>query len=166
VSLIEITGTTGIGPYNIYVCDTTLSYCELISGSTTIPPSVYYLPSGVFLGVTSLVLKIVDTSSGCEVFKLYQCPSPTQTPTQTPTPTITPTITPTQSETPTPTPTITPTNTETPTPTPTVTQTITPTQSETPTPTPTQTQPQDNKIFQGGDNFIFMSGDYYIFQLQ
>ena len=90
MSLVEITGTTGIGPYNIYVCDPTLSYCELITGTTTIPPTVYYIPSGMFISVPSLVIKIVDTSSGCETFKLFQCPSPTPTPTQTPTPTLTP----------------------------------------------------------------------------
>ena len=39
------------------------------------------------------IIKIVDTSTNCEFFQLYNCPSPTPTTTQTPT--VTPTTTPT-----------------------------------------------------------------------
>jgi hypothetical protein len=106
MQLIEITGATGTGPYDVYLCDITLTYCFLISGSTTIPPTVSFeLPSSLpnpfpppanisFTGVDSVIVKIVDTSSGCETFNLYGCqPSPTPTPTMTPTPTPTPTST-------------------------------------------------------------------------
>lgn len=89
---IEITGATGTPPYDVYICDTTLTYCYLISGGTTIPPTVEYTLSGLFEGVTPIIIKIID-SQGCEFFQLYNCPtSPTPTPTNTPTPT--PTTTP------------------------------------------------------------------------
>ncbi len=103
---IEITGATGTGPYDVYLCDITLTYCFLISGSTTIPPTVSFeLPSSLpnpfpppanisFTGADSVIVKLVDTSSGCEKFIYYGCPvSPTPTPTMTPTPTPTPTST-------------------------------------------------------------------------
>jgi hypothetical protein len=106
MQIIEITGATGTGPYDIYLCDITLTYCFLISGSTIIPPTVSFeLPSSLpnpfpppanisFDGAESVIVKLVDTSSGCEKFIYYGCPvSPTPTPTMTPTPTPTPTST-------------------------------------------------------------------------
>ena len=101
--LIEISGVTnGTGPYDVYLCDITLTYCFLISGSTTIPPSVYFElpqtftnplppPTTITFGdVSSLVIKIVDLGSGCEKFIPYYCSPPTPTPTITPSPTTTP----------------------------------------------------------------------------
>lgn len=86
---VEITGVTGTGPYNIYLCDPYFSYCELISGSTIIPPTITFVLEGVFLGLTSFIIKLVD-SNGCEIFHPYSCPvTPTPTPTNTPTPTPT-----------------------------------------------------------------------------
>lgn len=85
---IEITGATGIGPYDVYLCDITLNYCFLISGSTTIPPTVsFVLPKTftnplppptniVFGGTDSLIIKLVDLGSGCEKFIPYYCSSP------------------------------------------------------------------------------------------
>jgi len=90
--IIEITGATGTPPYDVYICDTTLTYCYLISGGTTIPPTVEYTLSGLFEGTTPIIIKIID-SQGCEFFQLYNCStSPTPTPSNTPTPT--PTTTP------------------------------------------------------------------------
>lgn len=103
MQIIEITGTTGTGPYDIYLCDITLTYCFLISGSTSIPPTVTFeLPSSLtnpypppatisFEGASSVIIKLVDLSDGCEKFILYDCNYPSPTPTQTPTPTPTPT---------------------------------------------------------------------------
>jgi hypothetical protein len=99
---IEITGATGTGPYDVYICDITLTYCFLISGSTTIPPNVYFqlpttltnpypLPTTITFGdATSVVVKLVDLGTGCEKFIPYFCPSATPTPTVTQTPTQTP----------------------------------------------------------------------------
>ena len=88
---IEITGTTGMGPYDIYLCDTTLSYCYLVTGSTNIPPSYTFELTPLFAGSSAVIVKIVDTSSGCEDFNIYTCFTPTPSPTPPPTPTPTPT---------------------------------------------------------------------------
>lgn len=90
IQTISITGATGIGPYDIYLCNTTLSYCYMISGSTTLPITFNTPP--IFSGSTSLIVKIVDLIDGCETFQLYSCncPTPTPTPSFTPTPTQAP----------------------------------------------------------------------------
>ena len=55
---IQITGATGVGPYNVYLCDITLNNCILISGATSIPPSVnFYLPP-IFAGAEQVIVKI------------------------------------------------------------------------------------------------------------
>ena len=144
MNTIEITGATGTPPYSVYVCDTTLTYCYVVTGSTTIPPTfIFDVPPPLDV-VSSLIVKVID-ANGCETFELYSCPpTPTPTPTNTPTPTITPSQTITSTPTPTITPTITPTSTDPPptptvTPTVSVTPTVTPTVTTTPTITPTVT---------------------------
>lgn len=88
---IDITGVTGTAPYSIYVCDVTVSYCYLITGSTTIPPTFTFDVPPPLEGVNTIIVKIID-SKGCEVFEPYSCPpTPTPTPTVTPTPSSTPT---------------------------------------------------------------------------
>lgn len=83
---IEITGFSGTYPFDVYVCDVTLSYCYLTnSGVNTIPITIY--PPIELAYVSSLVVKIVD-SLNCEYFQPYVCVTPT------PTPSITPTVTP------------------------------------------------------------------------
>lgn len=91
ITTIDITGSTGISPYQIYVCDITNTYCYLVTGSTSIPPTFTFVVPSPLLGVNELLVKIID-SNGCEDFNLYSCPpTPTPTPTVTPTPTPTPT---------------------------------------------------------------------------
>lgn len=88
---IEITGATGTPPYSVYVCDSTFTYCYLVTGSTIIPPTfIFDVPSPLDVA-SSVIVKIVD-ANGCETFEPYSCP-PTPTPTQTvtPTPSSTPT---------------------------------------------------------------------------
>lgn len=88
---IEITGATGTGPYDVYVCDTTLTYCELIGSGVTIPPNFIYDLTYPLDNVNSIIIKLID-SNDCEILQLYNCittPSPTPTPTPTPTPIIT-----------------------------------------------------------------------------
>lgn len=84
---IEITNVTGSGVYDIYVCDLTLTYCQTIATSVSIPPNYTFVLTGVLSGVSSIIVKIVDVNTGCEKFIPYYCPSPTptQTPSQTPT---------------------------------------------------------------------------------
>lgn len=88
---ISITGVTGTPPYSISVCDSTYTYCYLVTGSTTIPPTFTFDVPSPLDGVNNLIVKITD-STGCEYFEPYSCPpTPTPTPTLTPTPTPTPT---------------------------------------------------------------------------
>lgn len=86
---IEITGATGTGPYDVYVCDSTLTYCASAGVGVNIPPNFLYTLVYPLDSVSSVIVKLID-SNGCEFFQLYSCPSPTptMTPTMTPTPTI------------------------------------------------------------------------------
>lgn len=88
---IEITGSTGVSPYSIYVCDITNTYCYLVTGSTSIPPSYIFDVPPPLDEVSSLLVKIVD-SNGCEDFVSYVCPTITPSP-PVPTPTPSPIIT-------------------------------------------------------------------------
>jgi hypothetical protein len=88
---ISITGVTGTPPYSITVCDTSLVYCYLITGSTTIPPTFTFDVPPPLDVADSVIVKVMD-SNGCELFYPYSCPpTPTPTPSYTPTPTPTPT---------------------------------------------------------------------------
>lgn len=90
---VSITGVTGTPPYSITVCDTTLVYCYLITGSTTIPPTFTFDVPAPLDVADSVIVKVTD-SNGCTIFLPYSCPpTPTPTPTLTPTPSSTPTST-------------------------------------------------------------------------
>jgi len=55
---ISITGVTGTSPYSITVCDVTLMYCYLITGSTTIPPTfIFDVPSPLDVAESVIVKK-------------------------------------------------------------------------------------------------------------
>jgi hypothetical protein len=60
---ITVSVATGQPPYNVYLCDTTLSYCVLISGSTLIPPDVVFTLPTIFQNTNSVVVKIIDIYS-------------------------------------------------------------------------------------------------------
>jgi len=122
--IIDITGvTSGTSPYDIYLCDWTLTSCFYVSGVTSIPPTIHIDSDNYFPNLDLLQIKIID-GAGCVFIEPQPCtviPTPTPTATPTPTPTATPTPTPTATPTPTPTASPTPTPTATPTPTPTAT---------------------------------------------
>jgi len=79
---IQITAATGTPPYDVYICDITLTTCLLISGGTTIPPTIDYTLSGIFENVNPVIIKIVD-SDGCEYFEILECTTTTTTSTST-----------------------------------------------------------------------------------
>lgn len=88
---ITISGVTGTPPYSVSVCDLTLTYCYLVTGSTTISPSyTFFVPSPLDVANT-IFIKLID-SGGCNLIYPYSCP-PTPTPTSSITPTPTPTPT-------------------------------------------------------------------------
>ena len=69
---ISISGTTGTSPYDVYVCDTTDTYCYLVSGSTSIPPTFIFDVPPPLDDTNSLLLKLID-SNLCEIFHYYEC---------------------------------------------------------------------------------------------
>jgi hypothetical protein len=71
-NVIQITSISGNSPYDIYVCDITLTYCYLVSGSTTITTPYQFIVPSPLNNVTSLILKIID-SLGCEKFVYLTC---------------------------------------------------------------------------------------------
>jgi len=71
-NIIQINSISGNSPYDIYVCDITLTYCYLVSGSTIITTPYQFVVPSPLDNVTSLILKIVD-SLGCEKFVLLTC---------------------------------------------------------------------------------------------
>ena len=93
MQVINITSLSGTAPYDVYVCDVTITYCYLVASGVSTVPQVIDLPP--FLsGVESIIVKVID-STGCNEFHLVPCsqpsPSNTLTPSVTPTPTVTPT---------------------------------------------------------------------------
>jgi hypothetical protein len=71
-NIIQINSISGNSPYDIYVCDVTLTYCFLVSGSTTITTPYQFVVPPPLDNVVSLILKIVD-SLGCEKILLLSC---------------------------------------------------------------------------------------------
>ena len=91
MQVVEITSLTGHSPYNISICDVTLTYCYVVAtGVVSVPPTLQLtIPSQ--LDGANQVLVVVTDAIGCQEFILQTCPA-----TPTPTPTITPTPTPTR----------------------------------------------------------------------
>ena len=74
MQLITITNVLGgFGPYEIYACDPTLVYCEQISPSVSLFPYSFLLTTPLE-GSQTIIVKIIDTSTGCEKFIPYTCP--------------------------------------------------------------------------------------------
>lgn len=71
-NIIQINSISGNSPYDVYVCDITLTYCYLVTGSTSIPTPYQFVVPPPLTNVTSLILKIVD-SLGCEKFVVLSC---------------------------------------------------------------------------------------------
>jgi hypothetical protein len=93
MQVIEITSLTGQSPYNISICDITLTYCYVVAtGVISVPPTLQLTVPSLLEG-DNQVLVVVTDSIGCEEFLLISCPgTPTPTPTLTPTPTTTRTV--------------------------------------------------------------------------
>lgn len=94
MQVIQINTATGTPPYDIYVCDETLTYCYLVSTGVSVLPVFIDLPQ-VLSGINRVIVKLID-SIGCELFLDVGCLLPT--PSITVTPSYTPTPTPTQTK--------------------------------------------------------------------
>jgi hypothetical protein len=59
MQVINITSLSGTAPYDIYVCDTTITYCFFVASGVSTVPQVIDLPP--FLsGVESIIIKVID----------------------------------------------------------------------------------------------------------
>jgi len=91
MQVVEITSLSGHSPFNISICDITLTYCYVVAtGVVSVPPTLE-LQIPAQLDGANQVLVVVTDAIGCQEFILQTCPV-----TPTPTPTITPTPTPTR----------------------------------------------------------------------
>jgi hypothetical protein len=71
--IVQITGTTGgLSPYDIFLCDSTLTGCFYVSGVTNIPTTVIINTESYFPNETFLYIKIVD-SNGCVYLNNIDC---------------------------------------------------------------------------------------------
>jgi hypothetical protein len=77
---IDILTSTGVPPYDVYVCDVTYTFCFLVDTGVTLPYQFFAPPP--LDDVSQLIVKLVD-STGCVFFEPYQCPTPTPTPSPT-----------------------------------------------------------------------------------
>jgi len=85
MQIIDITSLSGSAPYDIYVCDTTITYCFLVATAVTTVPQSLELPSFLY-GAKEIIVKIID-SNQCEFFTPISCLLPTPSITVTPSPT-------------------------------------------------------------------------------
>jgi hypothetical protein len=56
-NVIQISSISGNSPYDIYVCDITLTYCYLVSSATTIPPTYTVAIPTPLDGVSQIIIK-------------------------------------------------------------------------------------------------------------
>ena len=76
MQVIEITSLNGHSPYDISICDITLTYCYVVAtGVVSVPPTLQ-LPIPSQLEGANQVLVVVTDSIGCEEFLLETCPLP------------------------------------------------------------------------------------------
>ena len=67
---IQINSISGTSPFDIYVCDVTISYCFFVSGITTTPYTFNVHPP--LESITPIILKIIDAND-CEKIFLLSC---------------------------------------------------------------------------------------------
>ena len=91
MQVVEITSLSGHSPFNISICDITLTYCYVVATNVVVVPPTLELQIPAQLEGANQVLVVVTDAIGCQEFILQTCPT-----TPTPTPTITPTPTPTR----------------------------------------------------------------------
>lgn len=90
---VQINSISGTSPFEVYFCDNLFYECVLVETLVTPTFPINLNLPYLFVGTTSLTLKIID-SNGCESFIPLVSPSPTPSPTISLTPTPTPTVTP------------------------------------------------------------------------
>ena len=83
MQVVEITSLSGHSPFNISICDITLTYCYVVAtGVVVVPPTLELQIPTQLEGAQQVIVKVVD-SIGCQELILQSCPTtPTPTPTK------------------------------------------------------------------------------------
>ena len=72
---IQITGvTSGLSPYDVFICDPSNTYCFYVSGVTSIPPNVVINSESFFPNENVIYIKIID-ANGCIMEMEVDCGS-------------------------------------------------------------------------------------------
>jgi len=72
---IVLTSVTGASPYVVYVCDATVTYCEvsaILSLGSTVPPTLTINVPPTLQGLSEFVVIIID-GNGCETLEYVSC---------------------------------------------------------------------------------------------
>lgn len=69
-NIIQINSLIGASPFNIYVCDDTITYCYFVSGVTSVP-FIFDVPPPLDQS-TPIILKVIDYNN-CEKIFLLGC---------------------------------------------------------------------------------------------
>ena len=73
--IIQITGvTSGLSPYDVFICDPSNTSCFYVSGVTSIPPSVIINSESFFPSETTIYIRIID-ANGCILETQFDCGS-------------------------------------------------------------------------------------------
>lgn len=69
-NIVQINNLSGASPFNIYVCDATITYCYS-AGTTTSSPYTFDVPPPLD-STSPIILKIIDANN-CEKIYLLTC---------------------------------------------------------------------------------------------
>ena len=69
-NIVQINSLSGTAPFDLYVCDQTISYCFFVAGISG-SPYTFNVPPPLD-STTPIILKVVD-SNNCELIYLLSC---------------------------------------------------------------------------------------------
>jgi len=69
-NILQINSITGASPFNLYVCDATVTYCFTAGTVTTLPYTLTIPPP--LDSTTPIILKVIDANN-CEIMYLLEC---------------------------------------------------------------------------------------------
>jgi hypothetical protein len=69
-NIVQINSLSGTAPFDLYVCDQTISYCFFVA-SISGSPYTFNVPSPLD-STTPIILKVIDANN-CEVIYLLSC---------------------------------------------------------------------------------------------
>jgi hypothetical protein len=69
-NIVQINSLSGTAPFDLYVCDQTISYCFFVA-SISGSPYTFNVPPPLD-STTPIILKVID-SNNCEIINLLSC---------------------------------------------------------------------------------------------